>query len=693
MKVYAAKDVRNVGIVGHGDCGKTTLTSALLYTAGATNRLTSVDEGNAVTDYDEEEIGRKVSVSSAQAYVEWGGVKVNLIDTPGYNIFINDAKAALLAADVALVVVDAVNGLDVQTEKVWKFADDYGIPKIIFANKMHKERAAVATVVDQVKEVFGVTAVPVQYPIGEGKDFTGVVDLIDMKSYGYEMDGEGKGAAGGISAEAAEEVEAARTQLIEAVAETDEDLMNEYFEEGVLPDDKIVEGLKKAVLAGEIIPVLCGSALHNIATDQLLDFLKNVAPAPLDRGEITTEEGSRKVADDGPLALFVWKTAADAFAGRVTYFKVVSGVLENDAAVYNHTKTGGEKFSRISVAQGKELMAVARFHAGDIGVVAKLKETLTGDSLGAKDSPVSFPKANIPAPAISFAIQPKTRQDEDRLGSAITKVLEEDLALNFYRDPQTQEFLLAGNGQQHLDIVCSKLKKRYNVAVELKAPKIPYRETIRGTADVHGRHKKQSGGHGQFGDCKIKMMPLDRGRQFEFVNEIFGGAIPRTYIPAVEKGILEAAVKGYLAGYPVVDFKVTLYDGSYHDVDSSELAFKLAGSKAFKLAMAQAKPALLEPVMKVEVVAPMDFAGDLMGDLNSRRGRIQGMDTKGANQIIHAEVPMSEMLTYANDLTSMTQGRGSFLIEMGHYDYVPHELAAKIINAAKRDDAGEEDAD
>ena len=692
MKIYTGKDVRNVGIVGHGDCGKTTLAAALLYTAGATSRLTSVDEGNAITDYDEEEIGRKVSISSVPAYAEWGGVKINLIDTPGYNIFINEAKAALPAADAALVVVDAVNGIDVQTEKTWKFADDYGIPKIIFANKMHKERASVAAVVDQVKEAFGVTAVPVQYPLGEDKSFAGVVDLIRQKAYAYEMDGAGKGTAGNVPADAAASVEEARTQLIEAVAETDEDLMNEYFDEGSLSEDKIAAGLKKAVAQGEVIPVLCGSALRNIAIDRLLDFLKDAAPSPIDRGEIAAEDGAIKIDDGGPLALFVWKTAADAFAGRMTYFKVVSGVLQNDAAVYNHTRSTGEKFSRISVAQGKEFTNVPRFHAGDIGAVAKLKETLTGDSLGAKDSPVVFPKANIPVPAISYAIQPKTRQDEDRLSGAIAKVLEEDLALHFYRDAQTQEFLLAGNGRQHLDIVCSKLKKRYNVEVELKAPKIPYRETIRGAADVHGRHKKQSGGHGQFGDCKIRVAPLDRGGQFEFVNEIFGGAIPKTYIPAVEKGILEAAAKGYLAGYPVVDFKVTLYDGSYHEVDSSELAFKLAGSKAFKLAMAEAKPALLEPVMKVEVVAPLDFAGDLMGDLNSRRGRIQGMDTKGANQIIRAEAPMAEMLTYANDLTSITQGRGSFTIEMGHYDFVPHEIAAKIIEAAKRS-GGEEEAD
>ncbi|MCB1019152.1 MAG: elongation factor G, partial [Acidobacteria bacterium] len=393
-----------------------------------------------------------------------------------------------------------------------------------------------------------------------------------------------------------------------------------------------------------------------------------------------------------PLALFVFKTSADAFAGRLTYFKVASGVLHNDETVENHTRGGHEKFARLSSAQGKELQHVDELHAGDIGVVAKLKDTLSGDSLGAKDSPVEFPKAEIPAPAIAFAIEPKTRQDEDRLSAAIHRVLEEDPSLNFYRDEQTAEFLLAGNGQQHIEIIVSKLAKRYHCEVELKAPKIPYRETIRGHADAHGRHKKQTGGHGQFGDCKIKMDPLERGAGFEFSDEIFGGAIPKTYIPAVEKGIQETAAKGYLAGYPVVDFKVTLYDGSYHDVDSSELAFKLAGRKAFRLAMEQAKPSLLEPVMKVEIVAPMDFAGDLMGDLNSRRGRIQGMDTKGQNQIIKAEVPMSEMLTYANELTSMTQGRGSFAMEFDHYDFVPQQIADKVVAAARKEHSGE-DAD
>ena len=691
MKVYAGNDVRNVGIVGHGDCGKTTLASALLYTAGATNRLTSVDEGNTVTDYDDEEVARKISISTAVGVAEWGGAKVNLLDTPGYNIFISDAKAALIAADTALVVVDAVNGIEVQTEKCWGFASEYGLSKVIFVNKMHKERASVDAVVDQAKEVFGVTAVAVQLPLGAEKGFRGVVDLISGKAFEYELDGDGKGAEVSVPDDMVDSVEEARTALIEAVAETDEDLMEEYFEEGTLSTDKLMAGLKQAVSDGEVTPLLCGSALHNMGIDLLLDFLVSSTRSAVDRGELPTLSGTIAIDDSGPLALYVWKTSSDAFSGRVNYFRIASGVLETDASVYNHDKSNAEKFARVSVVQGKNLASVAAIHAGDIGVIAKLKDTATGDSLGAKEREIFFPKADLPAPSISYAIQPTTRQDEDRLSGAITKVLEEDPSLNFYRDAQTQEFLLAGNGQQHLDIVCSKLQKRYNVNVELRAPKVPYRETIRGTADVHGRHKKQTGGHGQFGDCKIRVAPLDRGAEFEFVDEIFGGAIPKTYIPAVEKGILESAARGYLAGYPVVDFRVTLYDGSYHDVDSSELAFKLAGSKAFKLAMTEARPALLEPIMRVEVVAPMEFAGDLMGDLNSRRGRIQGMDSKGSTQMIHADVPMAEMLTYANDLTSMTQGRGSFSMEQDHYDYVPAQIADKIVDAAKRERSGKDE--
>jgi len=687
MKIFEGKDIRNIGIVGHGDHGKTTLAAGYLYTTGATTRLTRADEGNTVTDYDEEEIARKVTVSSSLVHLERNKVKLNLIDTPGYNIFLNDTKASLIAADSAAVVVDAVSGVEVQTEKVWGYANEYRLPKVIIINKLDRERADFSRALESVHEVLDKKAVPVHLPLGKEKDFRGAVDLVRMKAYTYEPDGDGKGKESDIPAELASEAEAAREALIEAVAEADDDLLNEYLEEMTLPPEKVHAGLKKAVAEGKVFPVLCASAYHNIGSDLHLDFFREYLPAPAERGPVEgkTPDGpaQRNIDDSEPLSLFVFKTVADPFAGRVTYFKVMSGVLKNDENVYNYTRQTAERFSRIGCVMGKDLTQTPELHAGDLGAVAKLKETLTGDSLGDKSHPIEYPPAKLPIPAIAYAIQPKTRHDEDRLGSAIHRVLEEDPSLHFYRDPQTKEFLLAGNGEQHLEVIVSRLRKRYHVEVELKAPKIPYRETVRGKADVHGRHKKQTGGHGQFGDCKIRMEPLERGQQFEFVNSIFGGAIPKTYIPAVEKGILEAAEEGYLAGYPVVDFKVELYDGQYHDVDSSELSFKLAARKAFRLAMEQAKPGLLEPIMNVEVVAPIEFAGDLMGDLNARRGRIQGMDTKGGNQIIKAQVPMSEILTYANDLTSMTQGRGSFTMEMSHYDFVPQQVAEKIIAEAK----------
>ena len=695
MKVYEGKDVRNIAVAGHGDSGKTSLVSACLFTTGVTTRLTSVDEGNAVTDYDEEEIARKKSISSSLAYVEWKDRKLNFIDTPGYNIFINETKASMQAGDAALILIDGVAGIEVETEKVWSFAVEYGQPRVVFINKLDRERADFARVLAEVQEILGRGSIPVQLPIGSEKDFRGVIDLIGMKAYTYERAGSGKGKVGDIPSELAADAEAAREALIEMVAENDDDLLTEFLEELTLPPEKILVGLRKGFADGKIFPVLCGSATENIGTDAYLDFLAEYIPPPTARGEVQGSDGAdgvltRKISDSEPLSLFVYKTVADSFAGRVNYFKVVSGVLNNDDHVYNHSKNSDERFARIAVISGKELTPVTAVHAGDLGVVAKLKDTLTGDSLGVKGSPIFFPKAVIPTPAIAYAIQPKTRHDEDRLGNAIHKILEEDATLTFFRDPQTQEFLLGGNGQQHLEIIVSRLKKRYNVDVELKSPQIPYRETIRGKAQVQGRHKKQTGGHGQFGDCRIRMEPLERGKDFEFANEIFGGAIPKTYIPAVEKGIIEAASAGYLAGFPVVDFKVSLYDGQYHDVDSSELAFKLAGRKAFRAAMAVANPALLEPIMKVEVITPSDFAGDLMGDLNSRRGRIQGMDSKGSSQLIRAQVPMSEMLTYANELTSMTQGRGSFSMEMDHYDFVPHQVAEKVIAAAKREREGDE---
>ena len=694
MRVYESKDIRNVGVVGHGDSGKTSLTAALLFTAGATNRLLRVDEGNTLTDFDEEEIQRKITISTAIAPAEWKKTKINILDTPGYNIFINDTRASLIAAESALVLVDGVAGVEVQTEKVWAFANEFQIPRVVIINKLDRERADFQRALESVQETFGRTAVPIQIPIGSERDFKGVVDLIRMKAYTYTLDGDGKGKEGDIPADLADAAQKAHEALVEMVAEGNDALMEEFFEKGSLPAEHIIDGVKQAVREMRISPVLCASGIHNIASDQILNFIADNLPAPAEREVAAVADGkeaTRKIAENGPASIYVFKTTADPFAGRITFFKVMSGVVKNDANLQNLTRSASERLAHLGSPQGKTIQPVTELRAGDLGAVAKLKDTLTGDTLAEKGLNVAYSQVKLPEPSIAFAIEAKSRNDEDRMGNAVHRILEEDQSLRFYRDPQTREFLLAGSGQQHVEVVVSRLTKRYGVDVTLKAPKIPYRETIRGFADVQGRHKKQTGGHGQFGDCWIKMEPLPRGAKFQFANEIFGGSIPKNFIPAVEKGIVEAAENGFLAGFPMVDFKVTVYDGSYHDVDSSELAFKLAARKAFKAAMLQAKPALLEPVMNVEIQAPVEYAGDLMGDLNGRRGRISGMDTKGNTQFIRAQVPMAEMLNYQNDLTAMTQGRASFTMEFDHYDFVPQLQADKIIAAAKAAKTGEEE--
>ena len=560
-------------------------------------------------------------------------------------------------------------------------------------NKLDRERSSFDRTLENVQSVFGRTAIPIHLPIGSEREFKGIVDVIRMKAYTYTPDGDGKGKESEIPANLAEAAQKAHEALIEMVAEGNDKLLEEFFDKGTLPPDEIIEGLRDAVRQMRIYPVLCASGLHNIGTDLLLNFILEDFPAPSDqgpwKGTLNGKEVERPFKDSEPVSAFVFKTVADPFAGRVSYFKVVSGIVKNDANLVDVRTGGAERLAHIGALVGKTIQPVPELHAGDIGAVAKLKETLTGDTLTDKASQIAYPPVRLPEPSIAYAISAKTRNDEDRMGHAVHKILEEDPALRFYRDPQTKEFLLAGTGQQHVEVIVSRLKKRYGVDVELHSPKIPYRETIRGKADVQGRHKKQTGGHGQFGDCWIRVEPLPRGAKFSFENEVFGGAIPRNFIPAIEKGIVEAAEKGYLAGFPMVDFRVVVYDGSYHDVDSSEMSFKLAARKAFRAAMEQAKPTLLEPVMNVEVQAPVEYAGDLMGDMNGRRGRIAGMDTKGGTQIIKAQVPMAEMLSYQNDLTSMTQGRATFSMEFDHYDYVPQLQAEKVIAAAKAAKVGE----
>ncbi|HEY2014373.1 MAG TPA: elongation factor G, partial [Bryobacteraceae bacterium] len=535
MKVYESKDIRNVGVVGHGDSGKTTLTAGLLFTSGASNRLLRVDEGNTITDFDEEEILRKITISTAIAVAEWKKSKINILDTPGYNIFINDAHAALVAADAALVLVDGVGGVEVQTEKVWQFAEELKLPRTVIINKLDRERADFQRALDSVQEVFGRAAVPVQIPIGSERDFLGVIDLVRMKAYTYTPDGDGKGKEGDIPANLADAAQKAHEALVEVVAEGNDALMEQFFDKGTLEADQIVEGLKQGVREMRIFPVMCASALHNIGTDLILNFIVDDLPAPIERDAVTATvngaEATRKIKDNDQPSLYVFKTTADPFAGRITFFKVYTGVVKNDANLHNITRSAPERFAHLSSPQGKTLQPVTELHAGDLGAVAKLKDTLTGDTLADKGVNVAYPPVKLPEPSIAFAIEAKSRNDEDRMGNAVHRILEEDQSLRFYRDPQTREFLLAGAGQQHVEIVVARLKKRYGVDVTLKAPKIPYRETIRGFADVQGRHKKQTGGHGQYGDCKIKMEPLQRGGEFEFVNDIFGGSIPRNFIP------------------------------------------------------------------------------------------------------------------------------------------------------------------
>lgn len=691
MKVFSSERIRNIAVVGHGDAGKTSLVSALLFTSGAVNRLGRVDDGNTVTDYDEDEIERKITINTALAHYIWEDNKVNLLDTPGYRAFILDAKATMVAAETALVVVDAVAGVEVQTEKVWSFAEEFKLARALVLNKLDRERAGFGRSLESLQETFGRTVIPVQIPIGQEREFKGIVDLILNRAFIYETDGSGRFRTVDIPDEHRDESATRREQLIELIAEQDDELMEKFFEQGSLTDDELVSGLHNAISRRDIFPLFCTASTANIGSRQLLDWTVKLFPSPLRREPrmASKTSGSTEkeisIRDDGPASGYVFKTLADPYAGRVSMVKVFTGALKSDSNLRNFNSDRDEHVGNLLVLQGKSHEPVPEVHAGDICAILKLKETTTGDTLGDRSFGAVYKKVEFPEPAISFAVEPKSRGDEDKIGSVVTRLTEEDPSIRFRRDLQTKEFLISGMGQLHIEVVVNKLKKKFGVEVLLKPPKVPYRETITGTADVQGRHKKQTGGRGQYGDCKIRMEPLERGAGFEFADAIFGGAIPRNYIPAVEKGIVEAAEKGYLAGYPVVDFKVTLYDGSYHDVDSSELAFKIAGSLAFKKAMEQARPVLLEPIMNVEVYIPEECAGDVMGDLNARRGRITGMDVTGTSQVIRAQAPMAEMLTYQTALNSMTAGRGSFHMELSHYDIVPPHLTEKIIAEAQKE--------
>jgi elongation factor G len=686
MKVYDAQSLRNVALVGHSGAGKTQLLSAMLFDAGAVNRLGRVDDGTTVTDYDEEEIARKHTLSSSLAYLEWNKTKINFIDTPGMANFVSDARAALRVADAALVVVDAVAGVEVSTEKVWEAAQELELPRLVVLNRVDRERASLQRSLESLRTVFGRTVIPIQLPIGEEKNFKGIVDLVAMKAWTFSADG--KPTEGAIPGDMESAAQSAREALIEMVAEADDSLMEKFFESGTLTQEELVSGLKRGVAAARVFPVVCTSATVNVGIQPLLDAILNYVPSAAERPFKAKDakgdaETAVNAAESGGIAAFVWKTVADPFAGRITLFRVLSGALKSDSTVHNLTKDAPERLGHLVLLQGKTQVQVPEIKAGDLGAVAKLKDTQTSDMLADKSVGFRVPAVKFPEPVISYAIEPKSRGDEEKISTAMHRLQEEDPSISYNRDAQTKELLLAGQGQSHIEVTVAKLKRRFGVEVNLKLPRIPYRETITASTEAHGRHKKQTGGHGQFGDCKVKFEPLPRGADFEFVDDIFGGSIPRQYIPAVEKGLQDARMRGFLAGYPMVDFRATVFDGSYHAVDSNELSFKMAASLAFKDGMSRARPTLLEPVMNVEVYAPSDYAGDLMGDLNSRRGRIGGMDTRGPSTVIRAKVPMSEMLTYEQHLTSATGGRGSYHMEFSHYEEVPAHLHGKIISAAK----------
>ncbi len=687
-KTYATEKIRNLAVTGHSGTGKTSLVAAMLFDGGVSNRLLKVDDGNTITDFDEDEHERKITINTAVAHLEHSGHKINLIDTPGYGIYTTDAIQGLSVADAALILISAVSGVEVQTDKMWKAAAKFELPVLFGINLMDRDRASFTRAVEGLQKKYGREVTPLQVPIGIEGGFRGVVDLISGKALTWGDDESGKVSEEDVPAELADEVSAAREALMEMVAEQDEDLMEKYLEDGELDAQTFSRGLQKAMIARSLYPVLALSGGRNIGVQPLMDAVVDLVPAPNWRPFTALVDGEEKkltaTADD-PFTAYVFKTISDPYTGRITLMRVCSGGVAADSHVSNPGNRASERLGALSVPQGKEIEHVSELAAGDIGAVPKLKETHTGDSLCQAKASIVVPPVPIPEAAISFAMEAKSKGDEDKLAAALRKIHDEDPTISVGRDPQTKEMLLSGTGQLHVEVVVSKLKKRYNVDVLLHQPKVPYRETIIGSAESTTRHKKQTGGSGQFAQCTI-IMEANPGNGYEFVDKIFGGSISQGYRPAVDKGIQEAAERGALAGYPMVDFKITLTDGKEHAVDSSEMAFKIAGRKAFKECAAKCKPTILEPIMNVEVYTPEDAMGDVLGDLNSRRGRMQGMDSEDGTTTIRAQVPLAEMLTYAPILRSITGGRGDYHMELGNYSEVPKQLQEKIIAAAAKDE-------
>lgn len=684
-----AEQIRNIALVSHNGAGKTSLAEVMLNKAGLSNRIGRVEDGNTLMDFEPEELKRQTSISSGLHQFEWKKHTINIIDTPGDQNFFTETKNCMQGADVALFVIDALDGVRVQTEQAWEFASEFKMPSLIVINKMEKERADFNRALQDISESLSdPKPIIIQLPIGSEGDFKGVVDLISMKAYVY--DSNGKVSTADIPSDMQELAETEKETLIENIAEADDALIERYLEGETITDDELRTTLKKGVNERIFVPVACGSAIGNVGIDNLLDMIISAAPSPVDRGAKTgtdlsgENEISRDPDPEAPFSAFIFKTVADPYAGRLSIFRVVSGSLGSDGTFYNATKETKERFNQLLTIAGKEQKPANGAGPGAIVAVAKLKESTTGDTLCDDSNKMLYAFADPLPPLISFALESKAKGDEDKIYISLNKLLEEDTGVKLDRNSETNEILLSGRGQVHIEATIEKMKRKFGVDVNLKLPKIPYRETIKKKVRVQGKHKKQTGGHGQFGDCWIQMEPLPRGAGFEFVDAIVGGAIPKTYIPAVEKGIVESAKKGVLAGFPTVDFRATLDFGSFHAVDSSEMAFKVAGSLAFKKAVVDAKPVLLEPIMEVTVTTPDEYMGDIMGDLNGRRGRVLGMENAGRYQQIKAQVPLAEFLTYAPDLRSMTGGRGIYSMEFSHYDEVPAQIAEKVIEEVKQ---------
>lgn len=670
MKNYQTSQIRNIGVVAHGGAGKTSLVEAMLFNTGAITRLGRVEDGTTTADYHPEEINRQVTIHTSLVPCEWQNCKLNILDTPGYSDFIGEVRGVLRVVETALFVVSAVDGVEVQTEVIWDLVEQGNQSRIIFINKMDRENANFYKVLDDLQAKFNANFAPIQLPIGQANDFTGIVDLVEQKAYSFEN---GKPKEVAVPDNLASEIPSYREKLIEAAVEADDELMMKYLEGEELSSEEIKQGLQKGVIAGKVVPILCGSATKNMGVTNLMDFLVKNCPAP------PVEEGA-------PFSGLIFKTLADPYVGKMNFIRVFTGTLKSDTVVLNSTKEKQEKIGQILYVRGKNSTPTTEVPTGDIAVLVKLQDTSTGDTLCDKDRPVKLEGINFPEPTLTVAIQPKSKGDEDKLGDALSKLLEEDPAVRVEKNTETKQTLLTGMGELHLDILLERLKRKYGVDVTMDSPKVPYRETIRAEVKVEGKHKKQTGGRGQYGHVWLRLEPL-ADAPFEFTEEIFGGAVPKQYIPAVEKGVREAMQEGALAGYPVTGVKVVLYDGSFHPVDSSELAFKIAASMAFKKGQQQAKPVLLEPIMEVEVTVPENFMGDIISDFNTKRGRILGMEAAGKNSRVKALVPLAEMYRYAIDLKSMTQGRGSFRMKFSSYEEVPARLAEEIIKKAKATEA------